>query len=387
MPALLKKLKARGYDLYGITGRPYTQEDATVANLTEQGFTDPRTGRPLFDNDNLFTKWNTAGGEPTKPTYIGDCTLSPTCNTVEYKANTRKHIERDLHDTVVMNVGDQWSDLEGGYAQRYTKIPNPTYFLAAADIAGAPRSDRTMVPPTHYTMKPDGSSGYTVRSGDDIPNLDPLRKEIRAYENAPSGVADKSSSNYITEMASITSKWQPALASSCRRLAARGQDPAIVLDADDTTLWTYDMEDGAMKFNYDPALQDLWVQGERFPATPSMVGFVNALDRAGCTIVGLTGRNDAQKDATLGNLAKVGYHGFTAANYYTKWVSGSTPPAYIDCGSDNTCSTIEYKSQTRAHVAAQGYHIVANLGDQFSDLIGGYADHAIKLPNPTYYLP
>ena len=386
MPALLKRIAARGYDLYGITGRPYTQEDATVANLTEQGFTDT-TGAPLFDDDNLYTKWNTAGGEPTKPDYIGTCTLSATCNTVEYKANTRKHIEQDLGDEVVMNVGDQWSDLEGGYAEHYTKIPNPTYFLAAADIAGAPRSDRTMVPPKHYVMKPDGSSGETVRSGDDIPNLDPLRKEIRAYYNAPSGIADKTSSPYITEMSAITASWEPRLASSCRRLAARGQEPAIVLDADDTTLWTYDMEDGAMRFSYDPTLQDVWVQGEQFPATPAMVDFVNALDDAGCTIVGLTGRNDSQKDATLGNLAKVGYDGFTPENYYTKWVSGTTPPAYIDCGSDGTCSTIEYKSQTRAHVAAEGYHIVANLGDQFSDLIGGYADHAIKLPNPTYYLP
>ena len=31
--------------------------------------------------------------------------------------------------------------------------------------------------------------------------------------------------------------------------------------------------------------------------------------------------------------------------------------------------------------------IVANFGDQFSDLIGGHSQRAIKLPNPTYYLP
>jgi len=30
---------------------------------------------------------------------------------------------------------------------------------------------------------------------------------------------------------------------------------------------------------------------------------------------------------------------------------------------------------------------VANVGDQFSDLIAGYADPTVKLPNPTYYLP
>ena len=30
---------------------------------------------------------------------------------------------------------------------------------------------------------------------------------------------------------------------------------------------------------------------------------------------------------------------------------------------------------------------MANFGDQFSDLKGGHADKAYKLPNPTYYLP
>ena len=33
------------------------------------------------------------------------------------------------------------------------------------------------------------------------------------------------------------------------------------------------------------------------------------------------------------------------------------------------------------------YRIVANFGDQFSDLIGGSSLLTVKLPNPTYYLP
>ena len=70
------------------------------------------------------------------------------------------------------------------------------------------------------------------------------------------------------------------------------------------------------------------------PGHPGMVSFANAAADAGCTIVGLTGRNTTQRDATLGNLAKVGYTGFTAANYYTKWTSAEQPPAYVtpaDC--------------------------------------------------------
>jgi hypothetical protein len=48
---------------------------------------------------------------------------------------------------------------------------------------------------------------------------------------------------------------------------------------------------------------------------------------------------------------------------------------------------VHYKSATRAHIESLGYDIVANFGDQYSDLKGGHADRAVKLPNPNYFLP
>ncbi len=69
-------------------------------------------------------------------------------------------------------------------------------------------------------------------------------------------------------MAKLTSRLQPRLVNACRTADRKGQDPVVVLDADDTTLWTYDMEDNAMHFVFDPKVQnDLWVQPQRFPAT------------------------------------------------------------------------------------------------------------------------
>ena len=59
----------------------------------------------------------------------------PKCTTVEYKAGTRKHIEKDLGYDIVLNVGDQWSDLQGGYADTVLKLPNPTYYLPSPDLA------------------------------------------------------------------------------------------------------------------------------------------------------------------------------------------------------------------------------------------------------------
>jgi hypothetical protein len=81
---------------------------------------------------------------------------------------------------------------------------------------------------------------------------------------------------------------------------------------------------------------------------------------------------------------------------FTKPAVGSYP-AYLDkpefCGPfihatpAASCPTIQYKSGTRAYIESQGHDIVADFGDQFSDLQGGFADKVFKMPNPNYYLP
>jgi predicted secreted acid phosphatase len=366
---------AKGYTVFGVTGRGAAQKQATIENLDDLGYQG-------FTDDRFFTKW--AAGQ--QPSYVTCAAAS--CTTVEFKANTRKHIENDLGYDIALNVGDQFSDLQGGYSDSSLKLPNPTYYLPSADLPGL--KEPKLAPRTHFTMNADGSSGLTA-GGEGIPNIDSVKSTIRAYYNADStGIANKTSSPYISEITKLSKQVTNTYVNQCRQMARKGEKPAIVFDADDTTLWTYDMEDNAMHFNFDPVLQnDPWVQQGLFPATPGMVSLVNAVGEAGCTVVGLTGRNDAQKDATLANLAKVGYTQFTAENYYTKFVKGSTPPAYFDgtpCQT-GTCTTIQYKSAVRAHVEAQGYDIIGNFGDQFSDLIGGHADSTVKLPNPTYYLP
>lgn len=49
--------------------------------------------------------------------------------------------------------------------------------------------------------------------------------------------------------------------------------------------------------------------------------------------------------------------------------------------------TDTWKWEDLASIARQGYDVIADIGDQWSDVCGGYADHIYKLPNPTYYLP
>ena len=387
MVDLVNEVEARGYDVYGITGRGESQEQATLDNLTKVGYDE-------FNADNFFTK------PATLPAYL-DChsSVDPNddpakCNTVEYKSGTRAYIE-STGETIVLNIGDQYSDLQGGHAMDTVKLPNPTYYLPSPDVQGAPATDADLKLPTEFDMAADGSSGLTT-PGDHIPNIDNVKAEIRAYYGATNGIANKDASPYISQMTSIAQHWKQKLTDVCSKAAKKHKHPAVVFDADDTTLMTYDMEDGAMKFNFDPTLQNTWVQEGRFPATPRMPGVVSAAAKAGCKIVGLTGRNNAQRLATLDNLAKYYHDGdgnplFKSAYYFTKWTSTDTPPAYVDCGLDgdaSKCSTIDYKASTRKYVQDKlGLHIVANFGDQFSDLIGGSSARVVKLPNPTYYLP
>ena len=380
MVDFVKEAQAMGYAIFGLTGRSDSQKAATLGNLA-------KWYGDAFTADHYFTKYNSG---TTPPAYL-TCVATPSCTTVEYKAGTRKHIEQDLGYDIVGNFGDQWSDLQGGFADRWVKLPNPTYYLPSPDLPGL--HEPALSPRTHFTMAPDGSSGLT-QGGEGIPNIDSVKKTIYTYYGDPtgSGTAARDSSPYISDLTKTLDRKRTQVLQACRTGARHGGSPAIVLDADDTTLWGYDMEVGAMHFVFDPVVQDRdWVQPGNFPATPGMVEFVNDAASAGCTLVGLTGRNNDQKAATLANLAKVGYQGFTDDLYFTKWTSAQTPPSWFtaaDCVAYPKCTTIEYKSTTRRHVVEDlGFDVVANFGDQYSDLIGGYADRAVKLPNPMYYLP
>jgi len=144
-----------------------------------------------------------------------------------------------------------------------------------------------------------------------------------------------------------------------------------------------------------------YVLNQRFPAVPGMVDMVKTAEREGYAIFFLTGRGAAQEQATLGNLTEDGIGidaGYPKPTTLSNGEDGLfTKPAvanYPDylkqaCANDpnGACTTIHYKSATRAHIESLGYDIVANFGDQFSDLKGGSADRTFKLPNPNYYLP
>jgi hypothetical protein len=261
--------------------------------------------------------------------------------------------------------------------------------VTAALVAGGGAAvAATTVPAIHTT---------TPKHASDITNIDVLRQQIANYYGDPgkTGTIGKHS-NYVKEVHRVEARVAKALA---HPHVAKGEKKAILLDVDDTALatWNYEV---ASNWAYNPTTNGQYVTEQRFPAVPGMVRLVQAAKAKGYAVFFLTGRGAAQEQATLGNLTAdqvgvdAGYPQPTDPDgtgpedgLYTKPAQADYP-SYLTarCGAD-ACTTIEYKSATRKHIESLGYDIVANLGDQWSDLKGGAADKAFKLPNPNYYLP
>ena len=50
-------------------------------------------------------------------------------------------------------------------------------------------------------------------------------------------------------------------------------------------------------------------------------------------------------------------------------------------------SAADFKAPERRKLTERGYTILLSMGDQQSDLDGGFAERTFKLPNPVYFLP
>ena len=188
---------------------------------------------------------------------------------------------------------------------------------------------------------------------------------------------------YAHEVEGIATKAGTYLANHHKHTVGK----AVLFDIDDTTLNTYNYEIYS-NFVYNPTTNAAFVNAAAFPAVPGMVALEQKALAKGYAVFFLTGRPaDATTDQTAGTLTNLTNAGYTVdpTHVYLKDKTGATQPWLLSCAP--TCTTTQYKSLTRQHIESLGYDIVANFGDQYSDLKGGHADRAFKLPNPNYFLP
>jgi acid phosphatase len=86
-------------------------------------------------------------------------------------------------------------------------------------------------------------------------------------------------------------------------------------------------------------------------------------------VIFLTGRSEPYRAMTENNLRLAGYTGYER---------------YIGRPLDSPGTYARFKAGIRESLIAEGWIIIANLGDQGSDLAGGHAEKAFRLPNPFY---
>ncbi len=158
---------------------------------------------------------------------------------------------------------------------------------------------------------------------------------------------------YATWIADVTAVADQASAYLRDRLPGSGR-PAIVLDIDNTSL----------ESNYHPSLGDV-------PAVAPILQVAQYAAQHGASVFFVTGRLKFEDQLTRSNLTKVGYQ--YAGVYETDFF--------------DLFNLQKYKTVSRTDIEAKGYTIVANIGNNDSDLAGGHAERTFKLPDYGGQLP
>lgn len=147
---------------------------------------------------------------------------------------------------------------------------------------------------------------------------------------------------------------------------------AIVLDIDETAISNYkmikknDFGEPMSYVNYSMGV----VHND--PIKP-VLNLCQYAHQHGVSIFFITGRKEHLRKVTSKTLKESGY---------PQWQG-----LYLEPENAHYKSAILYKSAIRKALEQKGYDVVLSVGDQQSDLAGGYADKLVKIPNPIYLVP
>jgi predicted secreted acid phosphatase len=162
------------------------------------------------------------------------------------------------------------------------------------------------------------------------------------------------------------------------KLVAR---PAIVLDIDETSLSNWPaykangwarIVNGDCNIDQGPCGLRAWQASAQAKALRPTLELDKRAKSLGVAVFFISGRPPTVREATEKNLRDQGF----------EWdeVVLLPPDARFSSAAD-------FKAPERKKIAERGYTILLTMGDQQSDLTGGYAERTFRLPNPVYFLP
>ena len=258
---------------------------------------------------------------------------------------------------------DCWIERFAGYSRFVRSL-----WLGAviAVLAGGASSAQSPSPKPQADHPPAVSQAGGAAAG--VPNIYDAQRLVEEY------IRDGRYDEDVSKVVAQARAWLEERA----RTAVK---PAIVLDIDETSLsnWpAYRLNgwvriiNGACDLQQGPCGLRAWqALGQSKAIAPTLLLARRARELS-VAVFFITGRPSSLREATERNLKDQGY----------EWTAVILQPEGAQFA-----SAADFKAPERRKLTEQGYTIVLSLGDQDSDLIGGYAEKTFKLPNPVYYLP
>jgi acid phosphatase len=193
-------------------------------------------------------------------------------------------------------------------------------------------------------------------------------------------------------LAALADKQWDALPKGDRVAPAKGLQPAVVLDIDETVLDNSPYQARLVKSGgeYNEADWAAWCNEQRARALPGVVEFTQFAAKHGVAVIYISNRAKDLDQVTLANLRKVGLP-----------VSG--PEAFLGLGTFvEDCEQVGTEKGCRRQLISHKYRVLMQFGDQIGDFVTVLANTAdgrekamapymdwigtrwFVLPNPTY---
>lgn len=191
-----------------------------------------------------------------------------------------------------------------------------------------------------------------------LPNLADVKSKYRHYHD---------SGKYDDDIRDVIAR---ATYYCVKRSSDGATNLAIVLDIDDTALsnWSYISDDD---FGFEREQYRAWVEKGDAAPVASVLQFYQRVQQLKLSIFFISGRRESLRAATEKNLKSVGF---------IEWKK-----VYLRPVDDTHKDIATFKMDIRQKIQSLGYVIIANIGDQKVDFIGGKAERNYKLPNPFYH--
>ncbi|CAL0326033.1 unnamed protein product [Lupinus luteus] len=158
----------------------------------------------------------------------------------------------------------------------------------------------------------------------------------------------------------------------------KGANYTWVFDIDETLLSNieYYADRGFGTIPHNATDFNKWIEKGKLPALPHSLKLYNKLLALDIKIAIITERPETQHKITVKNLWNVGYR------KYAKIIFKDTKKEIY-----KGKTTLVYKLAERKKLEKEGFKIIGNIGDQWSDILGtSTAVRSFKLPNPLFYV-